>query len=70
MVEKAVEQLQEFKLVETVNDTTTHVVCGDSRRTLNVMRAVVRGIRIVSFNWVRTFCLIALFTLQQFFSLR
>lgn len=51
-MEKAVEKMKGFKIVEAVNDTTTHVVCGDSRRTINVMRGVVRGIRIVTLEWV------------------
>ena len=52
MVEKAIDQMKKFELMETVNDATTHVVCGDPRRTLNVMRGVVRGSKIVSFSWV------------------
>lgn len=39
-------------MAETVSDTTTHVVCGDARRTINVMRAVVRGAKIVTLEWV------------------
>ncbi|KAK4002058.1 microcephalin [Daphnia magna] len=52
IVEKAIEQMKRFKLIDTVDDTTTHVICGDSRRTLNVMRGVVRGAKIVTFNWI------------------
>lgn len=51
-MEKAVEEIKGFKVIEIVNDTTTHVVCGDSRRTLNVMRGIVRGVKIVTLNWV------------------
>lgn len=52
MVEEAIEQMKRFKLTNIVNDTTTHVICGDPRRTLNVMRGVVRGVKIVTLNWV------------------
>ena len=38
--------------MELVDDSTTHVVCGDSRRTLNVMRGVIRGIHLVTYQWV------------------
>lgn len=51
-VEKAVDEMKGFKIIDVVNDTTTHVVCGDPRRTLNVMRGVVRGVKIISLNWV------------------
>lgn len=52
MVEKAIEQIRGFTLTDIVNDSTTHVVCGDTRRTLNVMRGVIRGAKIVSIDWV------------------
>ena len=52
-VEEAIEQMNRFKLIDEVDDSTTHVVCGDSRRTLNVMRGVVRGAKIVTLKWVR-----------------
>lgn len=51
--------MKRFKLIDTVDDTTTHVICGDSRRTLNVMRGVVRGAKIVTFNWV-CFCILSM----------
>ena len=56
MAEKAVERLREYELIDNVNDTTTHVICGDLRRTMNVLRGIVRGTKIVSFHWVRSFC--------------
>merc|ERR1712071_336571 len=38
--------------VETLDDSTSHIVCGDSRRTMNVMKGLVRGLKIVSLQWV------------------
>lgn len=58
VVEEAIEQMKRFKLNEVVDDSTTHVVCGDSRRTLNVMRGVVRGVKIVTLKWVRVVYLV------------
>lgn len=52
-LEKRIEQLGGCKIVEVVDNNTTHVVCGDSRRTLNVMHGVVRGIHLVTIDWVR-----------------
>ena len=51
-IEKCIDELGGCKLQETVDESTTHVVCGDSRRTLNVMHGVVRGLHIVSTDWV------------------
>lgn len=51
-LEKSVEEMGGCKLHEVVDDSTTHVVCGDSRRTLNVMHGVVRGLHIVTTDWV------------------
>jgi hypothetical protein len=55
MVEEAIEQMKRFKLGGAVDDSTSHVVCGDSRRTLNVMHGIARGLKIVSLKWVRAF---------------
>ena len=39
-------------IAETVNETTTHVICGDSRRTLNVLQCVARGAWLLNKSWV------------------
>jgi len=52
LVKEAVGLLKCFKIVETVDDSTTHVVCGDSRRTFNVMKGIVYGAKLVSLQWV------------------
>ncbi len=41
---------------ENVDDSTTHVVCGASRRTLNVLYAITRGCWLVSQEWVSDPC--------------
>jgi len=51
-VTEAVRALKCYKLVETLDDSTSHIVCGDSRRTMNVMKGLVRGLKIVSLQWV------------------
>lgn len=53
LVKEAVGLLKCFKIVETVDDSTTHVVCGDSRRTFNVMKGIVYGAKLVNLQWVR-----------------
>lgn len=76
VVNKAVGLLHGFKIVEAVNDATTHVICGDTRRTMNVMRGVVRGAKLVKIDWVSLTIFpnklyakneYSLFTLTQFF---
>ena len=52
MAEKAVQDLKESRMKERIDATTTHVVCGTSRRTLNLIRGLIRGLRLVSFQWV------------------
>ena len=44
--------LKHFKVVDTVCDTTTHVVVGENRRTLNVLSAIARGCWLLSMEWV------------------
>lgn len=52
LVKEAVGLLKCFKIVETVDESTTHVVCGDSRRTFNVMKGIVYGAKLVTLQWV------------------
>merc|ERR1711974_164172 len=40
------------KIEQKVMHTTTHVVCGESRRTLNMLRAILSGCWIVSLDWL------------------
>ncbi|XP_023216979.1 microcephalin-like isoform X2 [Centruroides sculpturatus] len=41
-----------FCIIPQVNDTTTHVICADNRRTLNVLFGIVRGCWLLSSDWV------------------
>lgn len=47
-----VKKLGGFIIAENVNETTTHLVCGEPRRTLNVLRCLARGIWLVTKEWV------------------
>ncbi|KAK6180018.1 hypothetical protein SNE40_012241 [Patella caerulea] len=52
VVSAVVKKLGGFLLVDNVCDTTTHVVCGDSRRTLNIINGMARGCWMVYKEWV------------------
>ncbi|XP_018604750.2 microcephalin isoform X1 [Scleropages formosus] len=47
-----VNTLRGFSVVDTVCETTTHVVTGSPRRTLNVLLGIARGCWILSFEWI------------------
>ena len=49
-----VKRLGGFRVVDSVNIHTTHVVCGNNRRTLNVLKAIGRGCWLLSIEWVRS----------------
>ncbi|NXA43559.1 MCPH1 protein, partial [Eudromia elegans] len=49
---QVVNKLGNFLFSDTVCDTTSHVVAGSPRRTLNVMLGIARGCWIVSYEWV------------------
>ena len=52
-VKGIVKQMGGFHMLDNVDDTTTHVVCGGNRRTLNVLYAIAHGCWLVSQEWVR-----------------
>uniref|UniRef100_A0A915L7K8 BRCT domain-containing protein n=1 Tax=Romanomermis culicivorax TaxID=13658 RepID=A0A915L7K8_ROMCU len=52
VINKVVKRLGGFILQQNVDHSTTHVVCGAVRRTLNVLYGVVRDCKIVSFEWI------------------
>ena len=54
-VRNTVKKLGLFSLAKTVTSSTTHVVAGNGRRTLNILNAIAQGCWIVSPNWVRSF---------------
>ncbi|XP_072170062.1 microcephalin-like [Diadema setosum] len=47
-----VNELGGFSITDMVCETTTHVVMGENRRTLNVLSAIARGCWLVSMDWV------------------
>ena len=51
-IQGAVAQLGAFTFQEEVSRTTTHVICGAPRRTMNILRAVCRGCWVISPEWI------------------
>ncbi|XP_017549581.1 microcephalin isoform X1 [Pygocentrus nattereri] len=49
---QVVNSLGGFTVVDTVCESTTHVVSGSPRRTLNVLLGIARGCWILSFEWI------------------
>ena len=52
MVKSIVKSLGGYDVSVEVNNKTTHVVCGDDRRTMNVLRGISKGCWVVSVEWV------------------
>ncbi|KFV91441.1 Microcephalin, partial [Eurypyga helias] len=52
IVIEVVNKLGDFLFSDDVCETTSHVVTGSPRRTLNVMLGIARGCWIVSYEWV------------------
>lgn len=51
-VVQVVKALGGFSIVDRVCESTTHVVSGGHRRTLNILLGIARGCWILSFEWV------------------
>ncbi|XP_028279631.1 microcephalin [Parambassis ranga] len=49
---QVVESLGGFAIVDQVCESTTHVVSGEPRRTLNILLGIARGCWILSFEWI------------------
>ena len=47
-----VDSLGGFEVTKIVEDTTTHVVCGATRRTVNVLAGTAKGCWLLSVDWV------------------
>ncbi|XP_050697651.1 uncharacterized protein LOC126986008 [Eriocheir sinensis] len=47
-----IRKLGRFKVGEGVDHRTSHVVCGEERRTLNLLLAIARGCWVVDVSWV------------------
>lgn len=54
IVDQVVKSLGGFLIVDRVCESTTHVVSGGHRRTLNILLGIARGCWILSFEWVRS----------------
>ncbi|XP_038656355.1 microcephalin isoform X2 [Scyliorhinus canicula] len=52
IVIQIVKQLGGFLFSDQVTETTTHVIAGHPRRTLNVLFGIARGCWILSFDWI------------------
>nr|XP_015218719.1 PREDICTED: microcephalin isoform X1 [Lepisosteus oculatus]XP_015218720.1 PREDICTED: microcephalin isoform X1 [Lepisosteus oculatus]XP_015218721.1 PREDICTED: microcephalin isoform X1 [Lepisosteus oculatus]XP_015218722.1 PREDICTED: microcephalin isoform X1 [Lepisosteus oculatus] len=52
VVIQVVNKLGGFSFTDTVCESTTHVVTGHPRRTLNVLLGIARGCWILSFEWI------------------
>ena len=44
--------LGEYKVVKDVEESTTHIVCGSERRTLNVLFGIAKGCWILDISWL------------------
>uniref|UniRef100_A0A182LTF1 BRCT domain-containing protein n=1 Tax=Anopheles culicifacies TaxID=139723 RepID=A0A182LTF1_9DIPT len=51
-VKEAIATLDGFIVEANVTDNTTHLVTLESRRTINLLRALIRGLWIVRYEWI------------------
>lgn len=56
MVRTIIKKLGGYRYSSTITDNTTHVICGDARRTLSVLYAISRGSWLLSKEWVSVPC--------------
>lgn len=49
---QAVKKLGKFKLENKVTVNTTHLVSLDNRRTVNMLRGLIRGVWILTFEYI------------------
>ncbi|XP_061142115.1 microcephalin isoform X1 [Syngnathus typhle] len=54
IVAQVVKTLGGFSIADRVCQSTTHVISGEHRRTLNVLLGIARGCWILSFEWILT----------------
>ncbi|XP_033252958.1 microcephalin-like isoform X1 [Drosophila miranda] len=52
-IQKAIRKLRRMRLDPTVTNRTTHLVSVEPRRTLNLLRGLMRGVWIVNFGWIQ-----------------
>lgn len=51
-MKSVIKKLGGFTIETEVDSSTTHVVCGDERRTMNLLKGISYGCWIVSTDWV------------------
>uniref|UniRef100_A0A182WJB6 BRCT domain-containing protein n=1 Tax=Anopheles minimus TaxID=112268 RepID=A0A182WJB6_9DIPT len=51
-VKEAIGTLDGFVIEANVTDNTTHLITLESRRTINLLRALIRGLWIVRYEWI------------------
>lgn len=49
---QVIENLEGFKLELQVTRKTTHLITASPQRTINVLRGIIRGVWILSFDWI------------------
>ncbi|XP_022222732.2 uncharacterized protein LOC111074311 [Drosophila obscura] len=52
VIQKAIRRLRGMRLDPTVTNRTTHLVSLEPRRTLNLLRGLMRGVWIVDYDWI------------------
>ncbi|BFG04956.1 uncharacterized protein DMAD_03805 [Drosophila madeirensis] len=52
VIQKAIRRLRGMRLDPTVTKRTTHLVSLEPRRTLNLLRGLMRGVWIVDYDWI------------------
>jgi len=65
VVRSLVSKLGDFTVSDSVVVSTTHIVCGDNRRTIKLLLGIARGCWIVSLDWVNS-CFATLFNLLNY----
>lgn len=61
-VVQVIKTLGGFSVVDRVCASTTHVVSGSHRRTLNILLGIARGCWILSFEWV---CILYIYDINR-----
>lgn len=49
---QAITKLGNFEFAETVTGRTTHLITSEPRRTINLLRGLIRGLWILEFEWI------------------
>lgn len=53
MEPQAVKKLGKYKIEAKVSSKTTHLIAFDTRRTINMLRGLIRGIWILNYDWIQ-----------------